>query len=306
MNPTGICPRATLTGRLTPPRSLAALGGFGLALAGMVLGSAPAASTAEYDPNLPRVEEVLDTDGSVWKVLIVPRPLYQPGLHQPPHCLVPPKHAPAGKPPVEAPVPYEKSEPKGAPAEAQKETGDEAALLLETEAIALQDTEPKTSEDKPKESAKEEEPMAKEAAEEHPFGVEIVPRFSYRSLSPSEACCTTTEGAAHINPEAYAWIYSCIPFLRSEYIANPSYRHEATMEMLFGKQRPTVVHKHPGQPRPHETQFPYENDLIRPYSYYSLGPGSGYGRGPLPYGAPGAYGVNYNFYYPMPTVYRAY
>lgn len=303
MKSTGVCPREKFSWR-----RLVAFGGSSLALGGMLLGSA-SANAAEYDPNLPRVEEVLDTDGSVWKVLIVPRPLYHPGVPQPKHCYVPPIPAPAAKPMIEAPAPSETTEPekkedetKDAPADAQKAPDGQAILLEQTEAIAIQEAEEKPKEEEPKAA----EPMPPAPAEEHPFGVEIVPRFSYSAASPSEACCNAHEAPVHIDPANYGWIYSHIPFLRSEYIANPSYRHEATMEILFGEQRPTVVHKHPGQPRPHETQFPYENDIIRPYSYYSQGPGAGYGRGPLPYGAPGAYGVNYNFYYPMPTVYRSY
>jgi hypothetical protein len=39
----------------------------------------------------------------------------------------------------------------------------------------------------------------------------------------------------------YAEAYAQIPFSRSEYEANPGYRHEAAMEMMFGSMRPTVV-----------------------------------------------------------------
>lgn len=46
----------------------------------------------------------------------------------------------------------------------------------------------------------------------------------------------------------YRHVYESIPFIRSEYDANPSYRHETTMELLFGQLRPTVIHKH--QPAP--------------------------------------------------------
>lgn len=41
----------------------------------------------------------------------------------------------------------------------------------------------------------------------------------------------------------YEQVYNSIPFIRSEYLANPNYRHEATIELLFGEMRPTVVHK---------------------------------------------------------------
>ena len=48
-----------------------------------------------------------------------------------------------------------------------------------------------------------------------------------------------------VNPDAYREIYNAIPFNRTEYRANPDYRHEATMEMLFGQLRPKVVVRMP-------------------------------------------------------------
>ena len=44
-----------------------------------------------------------------------------------------------------------------------------------------------------------------------------------------------------ITPAAYAEVYNSIPFRRSEYLANPSYRHEATIEVLLGQIRPKTV-----------------------------------------------------------------
>lgn len=41
----------------------------------------------------------------------------------------------------------------------------------------------------------------------------------------------------------YREIYAAIPFDRAEYEANPSYRHEATLEFLFGQQRPMVIER---------------------------------------------------------------
>ena len=46
-----------------------------------------------------------------------------------------------------------------------------------------------------------------------------------------------------VTPEAYREIYNSIPFSRSEYLANRDYRHEATMEILFGQLRPTTIVK---------------------------------------------------------------
>lgn len=41
----------------------------------------------------------------------------------------------------------------------------------------------------------------------------------------------------------YQRVYDSIPFSRAEYDANPSYRHDATMEFLFGQMRPTVIER---------------------------------------------------------------
>jgi hypothetical protein len=41
----------------------------------------------------------------------------------------------------------------------------------------------------------------------------------------------------------YYEIYRSIPFIRAEYDANPSYLHDTAVEFLFGKMRPTVIHR---------------------------------------------------------------
>ena len=41
----------------------------------------------------------------------------------------------------------------------------------------------------------------------------------------------------------YRDVYFSIPFIRAEYDANPSYRHDATMEFLFNQMRPTVIQR---------------------------------------------------------------
>lgn len=43
--------------------------------------------------------------------------------------------------------------------------------------------------------------------------------------------------------QMYIEIYKTIPFIRAEYDANPSYLHDTTVEFLFGKMRPTVIHR---------------------------------------------------------------
>ena len=293
MNPTGVHPRKRQS-------SLLKLSACGLAIAALVTGTCSksfAESKELKDPTKPRVERVRDVDGSIWEVQIVPRPLYQPK----PICPRPLDQAeptPAASPLV-PPVPGKKYDAEKTDEAALKHDAPAKADKKGSELISFQD-------EKADEKAEKEEAKEKGEAKEPPFGVDIVPRFTIPPHHPDEEGCPPASHCGQIHPGDYLHVYTSIPFLRSEYIANPSYRHEATMEFLFGKLRPMVVHKHPGEPRPHETQFPFENDIIRPYSYYSLAPGAGYGRGPLPFAAPGAYGVNYNFYYPMPTVYRAY
>jgi hypothetical protein len=39
----------------------------------------------------------------------------------------------------------------------------------------------------------------------------------------------------------YAEAYAQIPFSRSEYEANPNYRHDAAMELVFGAMRPMIM-----------------------------------------------------------------
>ena len=46
---------------------------------------------------------------------------------------------------------------------------------------------------------------------------------------------------AGINSASYTEVYNSIPFRRSEYAANPNYRHEATIELLLGQIRPKTV-----------------------------------------------------------------
>jgi hypothetical protein len=54
-------------------------------------------------------------------------------------------------------------------------------------------------------------------------------------------------GGRSVNPAAlaqlYPQVYNAIPFSRPEYEANPSYRHDAAMEFLFGQMRQTVIQR---------------------------------------------------------------
>lgn len=79
----------------------------------------------------------------------------------------------------------------------------------------------------------------------------------------------------------YVDVYNSIPFSRSAWSANPSYRHDATIELLLGQIRPvTRIYNAPSAPA---------FEFVRPYRYFHRGRS-----------------VNYNFWYPRPTVYRNY
>ena len=70
---------------------------------------------------------------------------------------------------------------------------------------------------------------------------------------------------------SYAQAYAQVPFSRSEYEANPGYRHDAALELMFGVQRPVTVMR---QSTPYFSRYP---DLFRyrysvfPYSYSGEG-----------------------------------
>jgi len=109
---------------------------------------------------------------------------------------------------------------------------------------------------------------------------------------------TQGESKRSISPAQYQAVYNSIPFSRAEYLANPSYRHEATMEMLFGELRPTVIHKQDKPQRvynqPQITEPPVPHPI--PFNWYS----PAYGYGPASY-----FGWRYPYWTPNST-YRRY
>ena len=88
-----------------------------------------------------------------------------------------------------------------------------------------------------------------------------------------------------VHRPTYSQVYKSIPFIRSEYMANRSYRHEATMEIMFGKLRPMSINRY------YYGRTPLYRDGFRYGRTYSSA------RPPYP--------RNY-FYYPRPTLYRNY
>lgn len=85
----------------------------------------------------------------------------------------------------------------------------------------------------------------------------------------------------------YSQVYNSIPFSRAEYNATPSYRHDATMEFLFGQMRSTVIQRGTTVIRQRNSAMPYG---------YGGGYGYGYGYG-YPYNPYGFTSYYYPFYY---------
>lgn len=73
-----------------------------------------------------------------------------------------------------------------------------------------------------------------------------------------------TVDAQAVDPVAYRAVYNSIPFRRSEYLANPDYRHEATMEILMGQLRPKTIVKHAA---PSNTRVTYSRTTLRRQAY---------------------------------------
>ena len=82
--------------------------------------------------------------------------------------------------------------------------------------------------------------------------------------------------------QMYSEIYKSIPFNRAEYNANPSYRHDTTVEFLFGKMRPTVVHRGSTNVN-YNSAYGYPYGIGVPYIYG----GAGYAYPPLQLVVPG-------------------
>lgn len=114
--------------------------------------------------------------------------------------------------------------------------------------------------------------------EQYDDGLPIIAPGESTSCCDSQPIVSPPEGT--VDPrylsQMYVDIYKSIPFIRAEYNANPSYIHDTAVEFLFGKMRPTVIHR--------ETVNVNNNS---PYSYgygYPIGYGSSYGYGGYGFG----------------------
>ena len=94
------------------------------------------------------------------------------------------------------------------------------------------------------------------------------------SGASEQSCC---ESRPVVDPAEYSRVFKSIPFNRAEYNANPSYRHDAAMEILTGNPRHQTIVKHTNyRPQPIAAPIqavPYRyNNPIRGLNYYFYGP----------------------------------
>ena len=79
-------------------------------------------------------------------------------------------------------------------------------------------------------SAQNKQAPKKPAAKSGAWEIQIIPRTQI--VNNTDALANVP---AHVKGVSYSDVYRSIPFIRSEYDANPSYRHEAAMRILFGQ-----------------------------------------------------------------------
>lgn len=83
-----------------------------------------------------------------------------------------------------------------------------------------------------------------------------------------------------VHSPSYTAVYNSIPFNRAEYEANASYRHDATMEIMFGELRDTVIYKTNPSPSP---SYPFDTLNLNWYRPVTANYGAytyGFGYGP--------------------------
>lgn len=215
----------------------------------------------------------------------------------PPPAPVPPPPAPANGPALPAP-------------KAQKPTGRKSAAASRPSLFRLAAQETAAADDRavpiptppspanpvlpapPSKGSNGAPPMPRENARLEEAGPEL------KNPAPAEKSAEATEaqedaGGGYDTPwpggirrPTYLDAYFSVPFFRSEYNANPSYRHEAAMEILFGQLRPTTIQKISPQPIAER----YERSYYSGYTPFSYWNGRGY--------------TNYVIYYPRPSQFR--
>lgn len=110
------------------------------------------------------------------------------------------------------------------------------------------------------------QPAGDDLAVETPVDAVLVNPDNSATATP--APCPVAPSDAAVRAQAYQAIYDSIPFSRAEYEANPSYRHDAAMELLFGQMRPTVINRQ-GRTRI-DVNLPATRPAFPVYNWYGI------------------------------------
>ena len=98
-------------------------------------------------------------------------------------------------------------------------------------------------------------------------GILIQPgNFDAQVPEPEDTAAPTDDKpkvAAAVSKHAYQSVYDSIPFRRSEFNSNPTYRHDATMEILTGNPRHQTIIRHTPRAQTAGPRIP-----IIPFTYH--------------------------------------
>lgn len=92
------------------------------------------------------------------------------------------------------------------------------------------------------------------------------------TVQDSDIVIQPLSDGAVVEGRSYADIYRSIPYSKTEYYANPSYRHDATMEVLFGQLRPGDGGRAAGRIIENDVYTPYRPYLFAQWDWYQTTP----------------------------------
>ena len=137
-------------------------------------------------------------------------------------------------------------------------------------------------------------PPEPQSDEEWQMEIQPAVKVSAVPSQPTEVRSETTDAghAMTFDRAEYARIYNSIPFNRTEFDANPNYRHDSAMEILTGNSRHQTIVKHDfehKQPVKHIPAPTRPSRILVPFNlpYLPFGSSFGYGfGGPMPMPTP--------------------
>lgn len=129
--------------------------------------------------------------------------------------------------------------------------------------------------------------VAQETVQQKPTVPAAEPPAELKAPETFDVAINAGASSATFNGRSYAEIYRSIPYNQAEYYANPGYRHDATMSILFGQPVTTPVMRGAG-----DTGMPPQQPRYSPYQPYFMTPSEvwAYPRPAWPYFSTTAYG----------------